>query len=137
MKLLHTISFTVHGVPQAKQYQQTRSGVQYVKPKVKEWEKLVGMAALVARNKAGLQAPWVGPCEFHVVFSMPRAKSNQTMDHLQKPDVTNLQKSFEDGIKRVLIADDAMVFRATSSKIWWVTGAAVATVYLYEQRSQD
>ena len=122
---LMLLSFRIDGVPAPTQYQQARNGVLYSKPKTKEWQKIVGWAARAAlTGSVMIQVDhYTGPVSVIVTFHMPIAKSQRKhyqpgQAHLQKPDVTNLWKGTEDGLKRILFADDATVHCVTMNKIW-------------------
>jgi Holliday junction resolvase RusA-like endonuclease len=116
--------FFVAGVPQSKQYRQTKFGVIYSKGKVVAWEKAIAMAALVAAG-AGYKAA-IGACSLWLDFYFPIPKSRKEltpgMPHLQDPDTTNLLKAAEDGLKRVLFVDDNLVWRTMCSKAWCEAG---------------
>src|SRR5580765_2986066 len=116
--------FFVPGTPVAKQYRQTKFGVIYNKGRVVAWEKTIAMSATVAAG-AGYKA-MIGPCSLHLDFYFPIPKSRKElqpgMPHLQDPDLTNLQKSSEDGLKRVLFVDDNMVWKVSGSKQWIEAG---------------
>jgi|SRR5882724_3638289 len=117
-------SFFVNGTPIAKQYRQTRFGVIYNKGRVVAWEKAIAMAAMVAAG-AGYK-PTFGAVTLTLDFHMPIPKSRKElkhgMPHLQDSDTTNLQKSCEDGLKKVLFMDDNLVWKITSTKVWCEAG---------------
>jgi Holliday junction resolvase RusA-like endonuclease len=117
-------NFFVPGLCQAKQYQQSKSGVVYNKGRVRTWEKTVAWAATAAAGPG--YKPLFGPVTLWLDFYMPIPKSRKElkpgMPHLQDSDTTNLQKSCEDGLKKVLFMDDNLVWKITSSKVWCEAG---------------
>ena len=130
------ITFSVPGTPQPCQYRQTTRGVIYQKAATKSWQKAVAMAAMVAVRE---QCPsfklgmYSGPVEASAIFRMQPSKSklrkirlnqhdeivhNSGNTHLQKPDITNLWKGAEDGLKHILWADDCQVQSVMIQKMW-------------------
>lgn len=118
------VSFFVAGLPRPHQHKQNKYGVIYMKPEAKRWQKSVGWAAMAAVG-AGF-SPYFGPVELLLEFFFPLAKSNKEAKagdpHLYDPDCTNLLKAAEDGIKRVVFADDCMVWSTTVRKYWCEPG---------------
>lgn len=55
-----------------------------------------------------------------VVFVMPRAKSNRTKHHTQKPDASNLLKLLEDAGNGALYHDDSQITSVFMHKVWGV-----------------
>ena len=117
---IKTISFFVPGLPKAKQYKQTKFGVIYNKGTVVAWEKTVAMAAMVAAGPGWKKV--FAPISLRLYFYFPIPKTRKELvhygPHLQDPDATNLLKAAEDGIKKVLIADDNLVYEINVSKRW-------------------
>lgn len=44
-------------------------------------------------------------------------------EHLQDPDLRNLSKSTEDGMKRIVYADDCQVWKDGDEKVWSEVGS--------------
>jgi Holliday junction resolvase RusA-like endonuclease len=120
----------------AKQYRQSRAGIIYAKGHVHSWELTVAQHAMVAAG-AGYK-PHIGPVEFKLEFRFPIAKSRKELQpghpHLEDPDLTNLLKATEDGLKRVLFVDDNLVRQILVWKHWVAKGdeGVNVTVWLYE-----
>jgi len=116
--------FFVPGLPVAKNYKQTKSGVIYNKGRTVAWEKAVAQAAMVAAG-AGYKAI-SGRVHLRLWFMFPIPKSRKELRpgdaHLQDPDATNLLKAAEDGLKRVLFTDDNMVNSLEVAKSWIEAG---------------
>jgi Holliday junction resolvase RusA-like endonuclease len=118
------ITFSVPGTPQPCQYRQTTKGIIYQKAATKSWQKAVGMAAMVAAREqcSGFKlGMYSGPIEGWAIFRLQPSKSTKHdsgATHLQKPDITNLWKGLEDGLKHILWADDCQVQSAFIQKMW-------------------
>ena len=60
--------------------------------------------------------------DLYMDFFLPIPKSRKDVQpgqpHLQDPDLRNLGKACEDGIKKVLFMDDNLVCRSVDSKVW-------------------
>jgi len=119
-----TFSFFVPGVPVAKQYKQSKSGIIYSKGKVHTWEKTVAQAAMAAAGAGWKPAIRRVSLEFTFHFPIPTSRKELENNdwHMQDPDLTNLVKAVEDGIKRVLFADDNTVTDLAAAKMWCLKG---------------
>lgn len=135
------LSFRVDGTPVPKQeFSRTKQGFLSAKKSVREWEKIVRHTALselsrVTSISAG--AAYCGPVSIIAEFHMPISKAGRKFykhgdAHLQDPDATNLIKCTEDGLKRVLFADDNQVRMQTVSKIWSDTPGVELRINLEE-----
>ena len=86
------------------------------------WEMLIAQHAMVAAG-AGYK-PLIGPVTLSLDFRFPIPKGRKELQpgngHLQDPDLTNLLKAAEDGLKRVLFADDNLVCRVSNLHKYWV-----------------
>ena len=115
-----TFSFFVKGLPRAKNYNQTKRGDIYLKPEVKAWEKLVATEATIVAGPG--YKKMFGAVKLFMDFFMPIPKSRKDVEpgqpHLQDPDLRNLGKACEDGIKKILFMDDNLVYRGADSKVW-------------------
>jgi Holliday junction resolvase RusA-like endonuclease len=127
------INFFVAGLPRPHQHRQTRFGVMYLTTHAKNWQKTVTWAAIAACGKSW--KVYIGPVSMNLEFRFPLAKSNKLDKpgdpHLQDPDLTNLLKCAEDGLKRTIFADDCMVWRVMPSKIWCKPGDEGLQVGVY------
>jgi Holliday junction resolvase RusA-like endonuclease len=116
--------FFVPGTPVAKQYKQSKAGIIYSKGRVHTWEKTVAQFAM-AEMQAGWK-PCIGTIYLHLYFKFAVPKTRKDVmpgdPHLQDPDLTNLIKAAEDGLKRVIFADDNMVQSISGSKTWCMPG---------------
>lgn len=116
--------FFVPGTPIPGQYKQTKFGVIYQVGRAVAWRKAVTQSAVVAAG-AGYK-PVSGNVMLSLDFYFPIPKSRKELKpgdpHLQPPDCTNLLKNLEDGLKRVLFADDSMVSNLGVSKQWIEAG---------------
>lgn len=121
-----TFNFFVPGVPKSKQYRQTKSGVIYNKGDVVAWERSVAIAATIAAGPGYKKMIGAVTLELHFYFPIPKTRTRELAEnqpHLQDPDLTNLIKAAEDGLKKVLIADDNLVWRMENpSKRWIAAG---------------
>jgi Holliday junction resolvase RusA-like endonuclease len=115
------ISFVVPGRPCGKQSMRfTKSGRSYQPADVLAYKDKISFYAQQASN-GGLME---GPLEINVVarFMIPRSWSKKrqlaAQWHSQKPDVDNLLKALLDGLKQVVIRDDAQVCRIELEKVW-------------------
>lgn len=135
------LSFRIDGKPAPKQeYSRDKEGFLSVRKTTKEWEKIVRHRAVselsqVTSITAG--ARYCGPVSIIAEFHMPISKAGRKFykhgdPHLQDPDATNLFKATEDGLKRVLFADDNQVHRQTVSKIWSDTPGVELRIHLEE-----
>jgi Holliday junction resolvase RusA-like endonuclease len=118
------ITFSVPGTPQPCQYRQTTKGVIYQNARTKTWQRVVGMAAMAAVRE---QCPsfklgmYSGAVQASGIFRIQPAKSAEHISgsvHCQKPDVTNLWKGLEDGLKHILWCDDCQVQSVMIQKMW-------------------
>lgn len=128
---MKSITFFVPGLPVAKGYGFTKGGIQFKKPNAKRWERSVALAAFAAAE-AGWK-PYEGFVQLAFLFSFPipasRIKKIAFGDlHGQDPDLTNLIKSTEDAMKRILFVDDNRVLLGESSKIWTDAGKEGAEI---------
>jgi len=118
--MIKTFSFFVPGVPRPKQYRQTKTGVVYSKGEVVLWERSVALAAQAAAG-AGYQKMF-GAVTLNLTFYLGIPKSRKELEnldpHLQDPDLTNLLKATEDGIKKILFHDDNLVWQMHLFKRW-------------------
>jgi Holliday junction resolvase RusA-like endonuclease len=135
------IEFSVPGLPQPCQYQQTKRGVIYQKPATKAWQRAVGLAAAAKVREicpSFKYGQYSGPVRARATFWMPIPKSRfkdnlDGMPHLQTPDTTNLFKGLEDGIKHILWADDCQVYDHHPAKFWTMgSGSAEVLIDLVE-----
>ncbi len=109
----------------------------YTPSKVRQWEKDVGWHAKLAMKKAGYSKPFFNPIKLFLTFHMPIPKTRQLRQkrdktwvglkpgepHTQDPDLRNLSKSTEDGLKRIVFGDDCQVWRDGDEKIWAEVGS--------------
>ena len=117
----HSVTFTVPGKPCAKQSVRfTLAGRRYQPKDVVEYRSRIAIFA----RQAWPHDPLEGPVEVEVValFLKPaswlKRKREATYLHGQKPDFDNLSKAMADGIKGILIRDDAQICDARISKRW-------------------
>lgn len=118
------IRFQVLGVPQPKGSTRAfmRPGSKYPivtsdNPKVKAWQKVVGLGATMARG-AGVP-PADGPIELIVEFYLARPKylaRRVTPHHLTRPDVDKLTRAVGDALTGICWKDDGQVIRVVASK---------------------
>jgi Holliday junction resolvase RusA-like endonuclease len=115
-------SFTIPGKPFAKQrHRTTRAGRSYTPAETVSFERTVGTIAgpLFPR-------PMQGPVSLAIVahFQMPASwprKKREAMNgkpHIQKPDLSNVQKAIEDGLNRIAYDDDCQVASCHVRKFW-------------------
>ena len=116
-----TVAFIVPGKPCAKQSMRfTLAGRRYQPRDVVEYRSRVAIFA----RQAWPHDPLEGPVEVEVValFLKPVSWSKKRRAaeylHAQKPDFDNLSKAAADGIKGILIRDDAQISDARISKRW-------------------
>ncbi len=119
-----SITFFVPGLPCAKGYKVARNGQQYMKSNVKRWENTVRLAAQAAAGPAFV--PYEGFVQLEMMFWFPIPKSRKKLKigeyHGQDPDVSNLVKSAEDAIKRLLFIDDNRAMLGSCTKHWCALG---------------
>jgi Holliday junction resolvase RusA-like endonuclease len=134
--LMNSLTFFVLGVPIGKTYGFSKGGHQYMKAHVKRWEKTVALAAQAAAGAAF--QPYEGFVEESMYFSFPIPESRMCKVvglhpenckkihpgdlHGQDPDTSNLVKSAEDAIKRLLFIDDNRAMLGSCSKHWCAPG---------------
>ncbi len=118
----------------------------YTPAKVRQYEKDVGWQARAAMKKAGFPKPFFDPIKLYLTFHMPipktrrwRQKRDKTWvglrpgePHTQIPDLRNLSKSTEDGLKRIVFGDDCQVWRDGDSKVWAEAGRVDVKVEIGE-----
>lgn len=77
-------------------------------PRLKQWRKTVSVEAQKAMGwtePAGKNVP----IRLEIVFYLPRAKSNKSIDAVKKPDLSKLLRAAEDSMSKIVYADDAQV----------------------------
>lgn len=141
---MNSLNFFVPGLPCAKGYRVAHNGHQYMKSNVKRWEKTVQLAAQAAAG-AGFK-PHDGFVELDMKFKFPIAGSRECKlplgcggckklhhgeRHGQDPDTTNLVKSAEDAIKRLLFIDDNRAMLGKCEKYWVVAGNEGAEITVH------
>lgn len=120
------LRFTVIGIPQPKGSTRAfmRPGGRFPivtsdNPKVKAWQKVVGLGAIAARG-AGVK-PADGAIELEVAFFLARplrlAKKG-TPPHLTRPDVDKLTRAVGDALTGICWHDDGQVVRLVASKAY-------------------
>ena len=130
------MKFYVPGVPVEKRIQArvmgatgARKFVQFYNPKARETE---SVKYLLTRTIYSRLAPgrryeiYGGPCEIRCLFNMPIPKSYPKskralimagkLQHVKKPDTSNLVKFIEDCLVGVVIVDDRQVINITAAK---------------------
>lgn len=122
----NAIRFTVNGIPQPKGSTRAfmRPGARFPivtsdNPKVKAWQKVVGLGAAMARG-AGVP-PLQGPVELVVEFYLARPKylaKRATPQHLTRPDVDKLTRAVGDALTGICWEDDGQVVRLVASKAY-------------------
>jgi Holliday junction resolvase RusA-like endonuclease len=120
------ITFTVYGLPQPKGSVRAfmRPGGRFPimtsdNPKVKAWQKVVGLGAVAARG-AGQEAE-LGPVELCVTFYLARPQRlarKATPAHLTKPDVDKLLRAILDSMIGICFRDDSQVVKVTATKAY-------------------
>jgi Holliday junction resolvase RusA-like endonuclease len=118
------LNFFVPGLPCAKGYKVDFGGQQHLKSNVKRWEKTIALAAQAAAGAAFV--PYEGFVSLEMTFMFPippsRKKLKEGEYHGQDPDVSNLVKSAEDAIKRLLFIDDNRAMLGSCTKHWCAPG---------------
>jgi Holliday junction resolvase RusA-like endonuclease len=88
---------------------------------VKTYENIVAMSLREAMTSAGVTR-LEGPLKLSATFYMPIAKTRKGLNegdgHTQRPDLTNLIKCVEDGIKALAFADDCQICWQENRKVW-------------------
>lgn len=80
-------------------------------------------------NQLYRDAPIAGPVELDICFQFRQAKSNRSIHHLQRPDVTNLLKNIEDCMTGIVFYDDKQVIGTRVSKQWGAADVINITVF--------
>jgi crossover junction endodeoxyribonuclease RusA len=98
------ITFFVDGAAVGKERPRMgKHGNFYTPSKTKSYEKLVGELARVARNRAGIFAPF----EDHIFVEMNIYSQQKQSQKL--PDIDNIIKSVLDGMNKIIYKDDSQV----------------------------
>jgi hypothetical protein len=97
-----------------------RNGVHYTPAKQRNYMREVHALMLSEARKQGWEIATKKALTLAVVFVMPRAKSNRTKHHTQKPDASNLLKLLEDAGNGALYHDDSQITSVFMHKIWGV-----------------
>lgn len=124
------IRFTVFGTPQPKGSTRAfmRPGGRFPivtsdNPKVKAWQKVVGLGAMAARG-AGVEV-WAGPVELRVEFFLPRPlrlARKATPPHTTRPDCDKLLRAILDSMIGIVFEDDGQVVAVTAAKSYAEAG---------------
>lgn len=123
----------------AKQFRQTTSGIITQRKACRLWEKTVAQFAQVAVGAGFKPKIAAVALEFHFLFPIAKDRQKELSPgdpHLQDPDLTNLIKAAEDGLKWVVFPDDNMVWRhGNSTKKWCERGkeGVAISVLLYDE----
>jgi Holliday junction resolvase RusA-like endonuclease len=134
-----TFKFFIPGDPVAKKYGFTSKGIQTNSKRARTWEKTVAQYAL-SQAVPGYKKPFgIIKMALDFRFAIPKSRKELIpgMPHLQDPDLTNLVKSTEDGLKKVLFQDDCMVALITAYKAWDAPGNQGVEVQVTIQEPLD
>ena len=117
------IEFAVPGEPRGKGTHRTSNGHAYADPATKAYERAVGMCARVAMGPA---RPLEGPLSLQIdaVATPPASWSDKRRKRAcsgfevptVKPDLSNIIKACEDGLKGIAWVDDKQVVELTAGK---------------------
>lgn len=116
------LEFTVVGVPRPKgstrsfmHYRTARVVTQSDNAGLKDWERLVGLAA----RRMGLRDVFAGPVELRVVFFLTAPQRRRDWPTV-KPDLSKLVRGVEDPLSNLLYRDDAQICRVVAEKRYCV-----------------
>ena len=122
------IAFCVPGPPQGKG--RPRIGKiagharMFTPSKTVAYEGLIALAAEIAADVAGLDAPMAGPValELDIVHTMPASWSKkrraESLVPIGKPDVDNVIKAVGDGCNGILWQDDKQIASIVARRVW-------------------
>lgn len=127
------ITFTVPGKPVPKERPRHGKGNTYTPKRTKDYENVVGFAAMAARAVAGRDV-LKGPLYLFLLFKMPKPKKPKYAYPASVPDKDNLEKIYSDAMNGIVYQDDAQIVAGTQWKIYsdepgvevaiWEIGAA-------------
>lgn len=127
---MNAIRFTVYGVPQPKGSTRAfmRPGMRFPvvtsdNPKVKAWQKVIGLGATQARG-AGVK-PATGPVWLELSFYLARPQRlarKATPAHVTRPDVDKLARAVLDAMKGICYLDDGQVGKVVMEKAYAEAG---------------
>ena len=112
----------------------------YTPDETRSFEAIVSQLAFVAMRKAGLKIAQSVPVHLMIefTFQVPKSLSKKAhLDrlgnyHINKPDLTNLCKSIEDGCNGVVYTDDSQIATISMTKNW---GSVTNTLVLFQWTS--
>ena len=93
----------------------------YTPAKTKTYENMVAIY-----GRKAIAEPLNGPLVIELTFTLPIAASTSkkraaellNSPHIQKPDLTNLVKSVEDGLNGIAYIDDAQIWKINATKTY-------------------
>ena len=100
-------------------------GIAVTDSKTRQYENLVKMLALQAREKAGIvDAIDLPMCaQINAYFEIPKSYSKKKIQAIidgqikpSKPDIDNIVKSVLDGCNKVIFKDDVQIYSLTANK---------------------
>lgn len=129
---MDSVAFSMDGAPrgQGRPRATARNGFAtvYKDGKSRKYEDEV---RVLARLAMGSKAPFEGPLSVSLRFRLPipKSASKRTRDAMAageiapttKPDLSNMVKSIEDGMNKVVYVDDAQIVRNFNTKVYATT----------------
>lgn len=143
--MIEPVTFSLSGLPRGKKSTHSRGGFipgvskgrgQYAHPQTAEYERSVGiMAGIAMRGRVPIDD--CVAMDLLVVLPIPRSWSQRKQQMALvgdiapgvKPDLSNVLKAVEDGIKGIIITDDARIVKfGRFEKVYGVTPKVVVTI---------
>jgi Holliday junction resolvase RusA-like endonuclease len=136
--MIEPVTFALPGQPQGKgdTDTSTRHGTRYKPRKTRAYEVAVGVMASIAM-RGRLPIDECVTMDMRAVFTIPKswsqAKRNRAITGEispgVKPDLSNIAKAVEDGMKGIVFTDDARIVRyGVFEKVYGVSPMVVVTV---------
>jgi Holliday junction resolvase RusA-like endonuclease len=112
-----TLIFNYKAEPKQRPRFSRKSGRPYTPKETRSFEAVTARVAKSQFPYAPLTRD-VGGIKLEIDCYFKKARTNKSLQHLQKPDLTNLSKAIEDAFNKVIYEDDSQITCLVVRKHW-------------------